>query len=607
MLDITNGCRYNLKETSIMNFFGTEITMKRFLKILLPILLSIAIIAGICWFFFSYDKGLTQDLLRSCGSFFAGQNNMKAASWFYELAYNQNYDRDNVAIEVADKYIQIGNYTKAEAALYKAIEDGADVPVYIALSKAYVAQDKLYDAVELLDSVTDPQIKQKLDEIRPPRPTSPNEQTTYHEIISVTVEAAENKLYVNPNGEYPSVAIHAYNAPVTLTEGENLLYAVAVSDTGLVSPLSILKFEVSGVIEAIEFQDDAMEAQIRKLLNIPGNKTVYSNDLWDITAFTVPADAKNYNELRYMLYLQSLTIENGIPGQLQVLNDSIDSLANTLKILNISNTSLTSDDMDVVSGFISLEYLILDGCGLSTTAQLSQLTKLSKLNLNNNAIRNISALSNMPELKELYMQRNALIDLTSIASCSQLEILDISYNAITSLESIAALERLKALNIGQNEIQNISALSQFKDLEILSANDNQIIDISALESCSKLTIVDISGNRIESLEPLASHINITNLNFAHNQVSTLPNWDHISAFVTIDGSYNLLSDLTPLGKLQNINNILMDYNENIQSVEALAGCPVLIQVNVYGTKVTDVKMLTEQSIIVNYNPIETAE
>ena len=223
--------------------------MKRFLKVLLPILLSLAIIAGIGWYFFSYDQALTQDLLRSCGSFFAGKENMKAASWFYNLAYKQNYNQDAVAIEHADKYIQHGNYTKAEATLYKAIQDGAGFSVYTALSKAYIAQDKLFDAVELLDGITNPNLKQELEDMRPAAPTSPNEQKTYHQLISVTVEAGNNKLYVNPDGEYPSITQHAYQSPIPLSEGENVLYAIAVSDTGLVSPLSIFKYEISGVIE----------------------------------------------------------------------------------------------------------------------------------------------------------------------------------------------------------------------------------------------------------------------------------------------------------------------------------------------------------------------
>lgn len=81
--------------------------MKRFLKVLLPILLSGVIIAGICWYFLSYDKGLTQDVLRSCGSYFAGRQQMKTAAWFYDLAYKQDYDPDSVAIELAENIYKL--------------------------------------------------------------------------------------------------------------------------------------------------------------------------------------------------------------------------------------------------------------------------------------------------------------------------------------------------------------------------------------------------------------------------------------------------------------------------------------------------------------------
>ena len=92
--------------------------MKRFLKILLPILLSIVIIAGIFWYFFSYDKGLTEDILCSWGRFFANRDNIKAASWFYNLAYDQNHNNDDVAIEAADIVIMNDEPSK----LVKAIE-----------------------------------------------------------------------------------------------------------------------------------------------------------------------------------------------------------------------------------------------------------------------------------------------------------------------------------------------------------------------------------------------------------------------------------------------------------------------------------------------------
>lgn len=48
--------------------------------------------------------------------------------------------------------------------------------------------------------------------------------------------------------------------------------------------------------------------------------------------------------------------------------------------------------------------------------------------------------------------------------------------------------------------------------------------------------------------------------------------------------------------------MLMDYNADITSVDALASCHLLMQVNVYGTQVSEVSKLTDQGVLVSYNP-----
>ena len=89
---------------------------------------------------------------------------------------------------------------------------------------------------------------------------------------------------------------------------------------------------------------------------------------------------------------------------------------------------------------------------------------------------------------------------------------------------------------------------------------------------------------------------------SENKLTELPAFDKNCALVTIDASNNQIESLSPLGGLKQLNNVNLDYNKEISSVSALAKCPKLIEVNVYGTKVTDVSDLTDQSIIVNYNP-----
>lgn len=581
--------------------------MKRFLKICLPIILSLVIILGIAWYLFSYDKGITQDIFLSCGRFFANRGNMDIASTFYDWAYEQDYDRNAVAVELAEKYIENDNYTKAEVALNKAIQDGANTQVYIALSKTYVAQDKLYDAVELLDGVTDADVKKELEALRPPQPQSTEGEGPYNQLIDYPVEAFGNKLYVNPDGEYPSIRKHLYTGPISLKEGVNILYAVSVSDSGLVSSLKIMKPTVNGIIEPVIFQDSVMEAEIRSILNIPSGQTVYSNQLWDITEFTVPAGAQKYDDIRYMIHLESLIVENGVGGQICMIDNNLDSFQDTLKTLTVRKVPLSSEDIAYIAKLTNLESLTLQECSLSTSADFSPLTNLTFLDLSFNSIRNLSAVSSMPLLKELNMHRNALDDLSILADCAKLEKLDVSDNLLTTAAPIAALTTLTSLNVSSNKLTDISFVAAMYDLKEFNASSNQLADISPLAKCTKMENLNLSYNEVTDLQPLASHKSILYLDFSHNQVSRLPQWSADAAFIAIDGSYNKISDLTPLGVLQGINTISMDYNSDIRSVECLAQCPVLIEVNIYGTGVTDVSMLTTQSIIVNYNPLEVPQ
>lgn len=574
--------------------------MKKFLRIFVPILLALCIIVGIGWYLFVYDRDFTRDMLLHGARHFEDKGELGIASWFYDRAYEQGSGSEEIAIELARQYINNGNYTQAEVTLNRAIRDGAGSQVYIALCKIYVEQDKLMDAVDLLDKVSDPVIKEELSAARPSAPTTLQAPGFYNQYISVSVESDADSLFVNPKGEYPSVRTDFYSAPITLADGENALYAIGVSDTGLVSPLAIFGYTVGGIIEDVVFADTAMEQAIRSQLNISDSKQLLSNDLWDIKEFSVPKEAADYSDLRHMAYLETLSIDHGVSGQLA----SIAKLT-CLRSLSITNTAVSADELALIGQLTKLEKLTLNNCMLTTASGLSSLTDLSYLDLGNNTIRNISDISSLTSLKELYLSRNALQDLSALSACSMLQKLDISYNSVSSVAPLSSLPLLSELNIGYNQISDISALSKLSALTKLLCDHNTIADITALSQLKQLKHLDVSDNQLQDLTPLQEVNSLGYLYFSHNQVRLLPSWSPNSSLVTIDGSYNQISDLTPLAGLKSLNNVFMDYNENIKSITELTKCPLLILVNVYGTKVQDVKALTEQSIIVNYNPLQT--
>ena len=572
--------------------------MKKTIKILVPIILAVAIILCTAWYLFIYDRAFTRDVLLSFARQSESGGNHTIAAWFYKQAYSQSANSDDVAIELAEQYKSIGNFTKAEYTLSNAIADGGGVDLYVALCKTYIQQDKILDAVNMLNNVTDTKIKAQLDTLRPNQPTVSPAPGYYNQYISVTVTAESGTLYVSTVDKYPSVSKDAYKGPVELKDGENTIYAVAIGDNGLVSPLGIFGYTVGGVVQKMEFHDAPFEAEIRRLLGVTEDKELYTNDLWTIKALTIPADAKNYTDLVHMPFLESLTIENGVAEEIH----HISSLGN-LTQLKITGTPLSQEDLKAIGALPLLKELSLCDCRLTSVTPLIGLNSLVALDLSNNTIRDISPLSEMVNLVTLNLQRNAITDMSALSSCTALTTLDISSNSLSSLTPIGKLTMITSLDLSANTISDISEIDKLNSLTTLKLNNNKITDVSALANCTAITDLDISTNEITDISGLSALTNMMHFNFSFNQVTAIPAFPKNCALVSINGNNNSISSLKPLSGLQQLNKVYMDYNAEISSISPLENCPILVEVNVYETKVKDASKLTAQGVIVNYNPV----
>lgn len=571
--------------------------MKKLFQVLLPIVLVIAIITCMCWYLLIYDRDFTRDVLLSGARYFESQGNHTVATWFYNTAYLQSEDSDAVAIELAQQYKNSGNYTKAEYTLTSAISDGAGADVYIALCKTFVEQDKLLDAVNMLDSVTNPDIKAQLEALRPTAPVTLLTPGLYNDYMHVDLQAQGGSIYASVNTPYPSTSSDLYGQSITLIDGENTVQAITVAENGLVSSLSVFHYVVGGVIKEVEFSDATMEAAIREQIGAAGNTVLYTNDLWGITSFTVPEGVEVYADLLHLPYLQELNINKGISGQLHYI-----SQLTNLNKLTITGTAVEEDLLHSIGEISTLTELTLSGCDITSITELEDARNLKLLDLTDNAIRNISSISLMQDLETLRLARNAVTDVSALAVLSKLSVLDISYNSITALDPITSVKTLTWLNAQNNQLSQINGFDQLTGLTYLSLASNTITDVSLLGKCTALTELDISDNTITDITALSALQLLMDLNFSNNQVTELPQWDTACSLVTIDGSNNQLTSLAPLSGLECLNNVYMDYNTQITSVAELADCPTLINVNIYGTSVKDVTMLTKQSIIVNYDP-----
>lgn len=569
--------------------------MKNTIRRIVPLILTVCIIICIGWYLFVYDRTFTRDVLLSWARYFDGNGNTKVASVCYDLAYTYSGNDEEVAIELANQYISDGNYTKAEVTLTNAIADGGEAEVYIALCKTYVDQDKLLDAVNMLDNITDPAIKEKLDALRPSAPTASPEAGFFNQYISVEISCDNSTLYCNTEGQYPSTQKDLYTQPITLGGGETVIYAIGVADNGLVSPVSVLSYTINGVIEPAVFQDSAMEAAVRSLLGVDSDKELYTNDLWQITEFTVPDGAETLDDLRLLSYLENLTVQNRRISTLSVL-----SSLSSLETLDLSGSRFSASELSVLAKLPKLKNLTLSNCGLSTIADLEG-ASLEVLDLSSNTLRNLSVLSDMTAMTELNLQHNAVTDLDALSTLTDLTTLDISHNAVTSLSPLESCTRLNWLDASNNSIATLSAVDRLPELRYLALNYNKLTDIELLSNCSALTELHFNNNEVTYITCLSNMSNIEVLDFAYNNVYHIPIWNDGGALRIIDGSHNHIANIDTLWRMQSLTYIYMDYNK-LTGLEYLERCTNLVMINAYGNQIRDVSHLTSRGIIVNYDP-----
>lgn len=570
--------------------------MKKFIHFLVPLLLAALIVVSVGWYLFVYDREFTRDFLLSQARYNDLYGNSRLSSWFYDLAYEHSGRDENVAIELANQYKADGNYTKAEVTLSNAIKNKGTVELYSALCKTYVQQDKLMDAVAMLENIADPAMKKALDDLRPSTPTASHEPGFYSQYIDVELDSSSGILYYTTDGEYPSIDGSVYTAPIALEPGETTIYAISVADSGLVSDPVVVGYTIGGVIEPAVFEDDAVESAIREVLSVTESKILYTNELWDISEFTVPANAHSLADLELMPYLKSLTIHDQDLGTLSDL-----SSMSKLQTLDLSGCTFPPEELEIIANLPSLNNLILSDCSLSTIAALEGAQNLTKLDLSSNTLRNLEAISGMTGLRELNLKHNAVTDLSYLSNFTNLETLDISFNAITDLRPISACVKLNWLDAGNNQLANANGVEELPLLTYLSLDYNQLTDISVLSKCLELTNLSIANNQIHNITSLSSLVKLDILDFSYNAVETLPDWQEGCTLRTIDGSYNTLLSIDNLSKLENLSYVYMDYNK-LTSVNALANNYRLVQVNVYGNDIDTVAELTEHDIIVNYDP-----
>lgn len=429
----------------------------------------------------------------------------------------------DLRMKVCNLYIDGDNLSRAEYILYKGLTDmGPDAAVYTKLSYVYSLQDKLYDAVTLLDNINSPGVSSEIQAARPTLPAVSPAPGGYTELQTLTIQPAPGTtVYYSLQGDVPSMKTGQYTEPVELPPGSTTVRLAAVDENGLVSRWMTVEYSLENIVMPVRFADPAAEAVLRALLDKPDGY-LYTDDFWDVEEITVPE-----------------------PADYTTLADF--ALCTGLKSLSLVGTH-SGCDLTGLSSLTTLESLSLREMGITTLdlPALSPLTGLTTLDLSKNSIGDISALSALENLRKLDLSFNSLLDVSPLSALTALTRLDLSQNAVSDLTPLGTLTALETLALDENRIQMLTGLSSLRNLIELSVSNNKallsVADAFALPALQKftaagcgleelpppedvslpsLTFLDLSDNLLTSLEALRGFPGLETLHIENNAVVSL--------------------------------------------------------------------------------------
>lgn len=588
--------------------------MKRLVKIMVPLLMVFVILFSTVWYFFIYDTQFARDVLLNQARYWESKGNLSVSTWFYDLAYKHSGKDEKVAIELAQQFKESGNYTKAEVTLTNAIADGGSVNVYVALCQTFVEQNKLLDAVNMLNNVSNTAIWTQLDMMRPDAPQANLTPGVYNDYIQITLSAPNCTLYYTTDGSYPSKASAQTQMPIVLPQGATTIKALCIDSNGLISPLVEYQYTLTDIVEDTFLEDPVLEQWVRNQLDIPSEQTLTTEDLWNITDMVLPEDVTTLADLSKFTKLTSLLIKDGKFDNFSALSELPE-----LQELTITGTPLDSPALSAIAQLPKLTALTLSGCSISSINELAAATGLIHLDLSKNMIGNLSALSYMPNLTHVYLSSNALTaaSLKPLSALSQLKELDLSHNSIEAVLPLAQCPGLYVLDLSNNLLsstldpvtnlwsQPLLGLEQLTQLRVLYLANNQLTDVSCLSQLTNLMDLNLSRNQITDITCLSSLTELCSLDFSDNQIAQLPQFSAECPLASINGSQNLLTSLAELSGLSQLTQVRMDDNVGITSVEPLAGCEALAFVSLFRTGVEDVSCLEELDIYIGYSKAES--
>ena len=166
-----------------------------------------------------------------------------------------------------------------------------------------------------------------------------------------------------------------------------------------------------------------------------------------------------------------------------------------------------------------LKVLEARGREIENLEGLQHARSLTRLDLGNNLISDITPLTGLTNLRSLTLYDNRITDINALSGLKQLQELVVPGNAITEIGLLSELVALEYLHLAGNLISDITPLAKLVNLEVLRLHRNAIMDISPLAGLTNLRHLTIQNNSIADHSPVDGLALDT---FIYDQICDMP-------------------------------------------------------------------------------------
>jgi hypothetical protein len=288
-----------------------------------------------------------------------------------------------------------------------------------------------------------------------------------------------------------------------------------------------------------------------------------------------------------------------------------------LKSLNISNTLIT--DLFPARTLTHIESLTITGTAISDLSPIQYNTRIRELYLDSTSVASLMPIRDFTALEVLQCSNTFVDSLEYIRNLSNIKDLRCKYTPVQNLAPLGDMINLQNLSIAGTKVDNLEAIQYLVTLKRINLENTPVTDLSPLGKLDSLEIIDADQTGISSLEPLGSLASLQKIYCdqtritrpvanafmaAHPGVLVIYESQELSGWwaglnldwQTVFKGYVQL-DAVPtteqLHKLTLVNEVNVEGNSNITSLEPLAKLSNLIELKAGKTLVSDLAPLSE--------------